>query len=354
MMKRILVPLDGSTLAERALPVAAKLARSTEGALILVQALSDSTTYASPLVPQIVPVATDEEIQRAQAYLTEKARLPVLSGLSVETVVLAESPALSILDAASEYRADMIVMTSHGRTGVSRWVLGSVAGHVARQAQVPVLMLRQHQLPFWTNGAELVAGSERPGQVATVPPLRVLVPLDGSPLAESALEPAASCAQALVHGVEAVTGSPSGSIPCLLDLVLVVRPFDRVAENIPEVLVVASAEGYLKRAAAWVEVDHPGVRVGWEVVQGGDVAGTLIAIAAGTKPAEDQDVLRSSAEDGRGRAVREESSEYTLLAMATHGRTGVTRWVWGSIAERVVLRTELPVLLVHPQQSQPA
>jgi nucleotide-binding universal stress UspA family protein len=165
MMNRILVPLDGSLLAEHALAVAAKLARSTGGTLILVQALAMPVEYGSPLVPQVVPLANEEQERQSQAYLTQKASLPMLCGLPSETAVLSEAPALAILNAAIDYQADMIVMTSHGRTGISRWVFGSVAEHVVRQAQVPVLVLRQHQLPFWIEGAELVEAPKTPGRI---------------------------------------------------------------------------------------------------------------------------------------------------------------------------------------------
>ena len=348
MMKRILVPLDGSLLAESALAVAAKLARSTDGMLILVQALALPVEYDSPLMPQVLPREVGDDDARVQAYLTRQASLPMLSGLPVKTAVLTAAPALSILNAATEYQADMIVMTSHGRTGVSRWVFGSVAEHVARQAHVPVLVLRQHQLPFWTEGAELVEAPKIPGLVEAFPQLRILVPLDGSPLAESVLEPAATCGVALVRGVELATRVPKGSIGCLLHLVLVVRPIDILVENMPEALVVPGAEGYLQRIAAGLEASHPGVAVSWEVVTGSDVAGTLVTIANGAKSANGQEAVVTSSEGG-GAPVPGESNEYTLLAMATHGRTGVMRWVWGSITERVVQKTELPVLLVRPQ-----
>lgn len=138
MMKRIVVPLDGSSLAEHALAVAATLARSSGGTLILVQALTLPAAVESPLVPQVIPFDLEDQMRRSQAYLRRQVGLPVLSGLPIETAVLTEPPALSILNAAAEYRADMIVMTSHGRTGFSRWIFGSVAEHVARQAHVPV------------------------------------------------------------------------------------------------------------------------------------------------------------------------------------------------------------------------
>jgi nucleotide-binding universal stress UspA family protein len=340
MMNRILVPLDGSLLAEHALAVAAKLARSTDGMLILVQALAAPVEYDSPLVPQVVPVAIEEYERQAQAYLTQKASLPMLSGIPIETVVLSEAPALAILNAAIDCRADMIVMTSHGRTGVSRWVFGSVAEHVARQAQVPVLVLRQHQLPVWIEGAELVEAPKTPGLLDTFSRLRVLVPLDGSPLAESVLEPAACCADTLLRGVEQAIRSPKGSIECLLHFVLVVRPFDALAENMPEALVMVGAKKYLKQVADRVHASHPDMLVTWEVIAAGDIADTLVTIAEGTKPAEGHETLLTSSEAVRAQ-IPGEPREYTLLAMATHGRTGIMRWVWGSITERVVHKTHL-------------
>ena len=326
MMKRILVPLDGSLLAERALAVAATLARSTDGALILVEALTLPVEYDSLLAPQVTPHEIEEKLRVAQAYLTRQVDLPILSDLPVETRVRTEAPALAILNVAAECRADMIVMTSHGRTGFSRWVFGSVAEHVARQAEIPVLMLRQ-RLPFWTDGAELVEAPHSPSPVEPLS-LRVLVPLDGSPLAEAALDPAASCVRALVRGVKRATGpSVEKSAGCRLHLVLVVRPIDSIADNLPEVLVVSDAKKYLGEVVDQLNDTYPDVPVTSEVIASGDVAGAIVGIL-------------------------DSEDEYSLLAMATHGRTGILRWVWGSMTERVVQKTQLPILLVRPHTHQ--
>ncbi|MGO8946103.1 MAG: universal stress protein [Ktedonobacterales bacterium] len=345
MMKRILVPLDGSMLAERALAVAEKLARATDGSLILVQALAAPVEYGSPLIPQVVPLTIVEHERRAQAYLTRQAELPMLSGVPTQTCVLAEVPAVAILNAAATYQAELIVMTSHGRSGFSRWVFGSVAEHVARQAEIPVLVLRQHQLPFWTEGAELVEAPEAPVASEPFPELRVLVPLDGSHLAEAALEPAASCAVALVRGVEQASRVPRGSIGCHMRLVLVVRPIDEFAENIPEAVLVLNANAYLRQTAERLQQAHPDVSVSWEVATGGDVAESLLTILHGAE-------LGAERQPAFGQTdVAPPVNPYTLLAMATHGRTGIMRWVWGSITERVVQKTQLPLLLVRPNHN---
>jgi nucleotide-binding universal stress UspA family protein len=326
MLKRILVPLDGSALAQRALAVAAKLARYNDGELILVQALPITTTPYQAWVPETVAQDFAEREREGQAYLTSQAELPMLSGIPTQTEVLSGVAAIAILAAAQKQHADLIVMTSHGRTGFSHWVFGSVAEHVTRQAETPVLVLRQRRLPFWVEGAELVEVATDASGTATIPDLRVLLPLDGSPLAEAALEPAASCAESLVRGVEQATGQPAGSVGCRLHLALVVRPFETLPENMPEALVVTGAKTYLQHIAERLRTAHPALQVTWEVAASDDVAQSLVKLL----------------QDDEG------GQPFTLLAMATHGRTGIMRWIWGSITERVVHRTELPVLLVRP------
>jgi nucleotide-binding universal stress UspA family protein len=324
MLKRILVPLDGSELAERALAVAARLARQNNGSLLLVQAVEMPIAYDA-WIPATFAMALPEREREAKAYLTRQAELPMLSGIPTRTDLPRGAAAQAILNAADEYSADLIVMTSHGRTGVRHWVFGSVAEHVARQSKIPVLVLRQSQFPFWVQGAELVNGVPRVPDKLAISGLRVLVPLDGSPLAEAALEPAASCAVSLVRGVEQATGSAQGSVGCHLHLALVLLPFETLAENMPEALVLTGAETYLQRVAKRLCSAHPGLEITWEVYAAGDVAESLVKLLQRDKTGE----------------------PFTMLAMATHGRTGVMRWIWGSITERVIHKTQLSLLVVR-------
>jgi nucleotide-binding universal stress UspA family protein len=115
----------------------------------------------------------------------------------------------------------------------------------------------------------------------------------------------------------------------------------------PEALIVSGAEAYLKKTAGSIEKAHPGVRVSWEIVAGSDVAGILVSMAEGSRPADDEVIHRASSEAEKSTSVSADGG-YTLLAIATHGRTGIMRWVWGSITERVVQKTEIPLLLVRP------
>src|SRR2546429_7761457 len=131
MFKRILVPLDGSGRAERALPIAARLARAWGGSIILVRVVSTEPAASSPSAPgKPILVQTVGEVDRTQAesYLAGVASSDLLRGLSVQTWVTVGLVAPSILAAASDAHADLIVMCSHGYTGVRQWWMpGSVA-----------------------------------------------------------------------------------------------------------------------------------------------------------------------------------------------------------------------------------
>ena len=208
MFKRILVPLDGSGRAERALPIAARLARASSGSIFLVRVVNTAPAHlpSAPARPNLVQTVGEADQTLAESYLTGVARSELLSGLSVQTHVPVGIVTSSILSIAADKYADIIVICSHGYTGVRRWwMMGSVAAKVARFADVPVLVLRE--------GGPLPA-ERHPGEQ----PLRVLVPLDGSDYAEAALVPAANLAAALaapgkgaVHLTHVVQGSPTGT-----------------------------------------------------------------------------------------------------------------------------------------------
>src|SRR5437763_5958932 len=179
MFKRMLVPLDGSTRAERALPVAARIARATGGSIVLVQVATIPVTYAAYLGSSTHTLETVEsELTEAESYLSTVAGSEVLQGIETETLALYGAVAASILSTAPSCKADLIVMTSHGYTGMERGVLGSVAQKVARHSPVPVLVLHE-------------TGAIPTGPHPDASPLRALVTLDGSVLATAAIEPAA-------------------------------------------------------------------------------------------------------------------------------------------------------------------
>jgi len=143
MFKHILVPLDGSARAESALPVAARIARASGGAVMLVQVASIPVMYETSIAASYTANLIDVEINDSEEYLKALAHSDTLAGIKVETSALFGAAAQTILSVATSYNIDLIVMTSQGKTGMKRWVLGSVAQKLARHSPMPVLVLHE-------------------------------------------------------------------------------------------------------------------------------------------------------------------------------------------------------------------
>jgi nucleotide-binding universal stress UspA family protein len=142
-LERILVPLDGSHLAELALPRATDLARPAGATVVLLRAAAAHTINGDPAEAQILAVREAEEYLGRVA-----ARLRAEGFEKVETSVWYGPAAPAIVDAARLRRADLIVMSSHGRSGLGRLILGSVAESVLRGTGVPILLLRAPDAPL--------------------------------------------------------------------------------------------------------------------------------------------------------------------------------------------------------------
>lgn len=323
MFQHILVPLDGSPRAEQALPVAARIARFTGGTLLLVQVVSSPLDYdgglaLSSLVNQRV---IDEEMSGATTYLQSLAVSPELAGIDIRTEVLFGLPVQHLLAFAETPEVDLIVLCSHGRTGFTRWVLGSVAHALVHQCLLPILVLRQGETS--SSLAPLNAAS----------PFRTLVPLDGSPRAEVALRPAAYLTAALAAGGQGA-----------IHLSQVVK----IGPTIPEEGFVSELEGfareqneaalqhartYLSQAEERLSPEGKDLHLSLthSVEQAPDVASALLILAEHGKVGE--------------------TSEYSpcdLIALSTHGRGSLERWVMGSVTDRVLNTTKLPMLIVRP------
>ena len=170
MFHRILVPLDGSRRAEQALPIAARLARASRGTIVLLRAVSIPNEFASYLTLESIPMQSDIDaaLDEASTYLRGITTISSLAGVHAETEVSLSQAAAAILSAVDSHHIDLIVLCSHGYTGLTRWLMGSVAEKVAHHSPMPVLVLREGgTLPVSSHPD---AGSS----------WRVLVPLDGS------------------------------------------------------------------------------------------------------------------------------------------------------------------------------
>ena len=141
MYKKILVPLDGSELAEKALDHAEKLAETFDAEVVLLQVVAFIPIYGAPEL--VVPFVVDEkQKEAAEKYLTCLAEALKKKGLKVAVKVnVGMQVAAEIIDFAKESGADLIVMCTHGRSGITRWVLGSIAQKVLTRAETPILLV---------------------------------------------------------------------------------------------------------------------------------------------------------------------------------------------------------------------
>lgn len=294
MVRSILVPLDRTPFAERALPLALGFARRTGARLRLIEIhgpemLGNIHAGWVPFEPEL-----DAELRRTERlYLDATARLLAsVSPVAVSTAqpagsaITAEAIAAAILGHIREVRADLIVTATHGRGPRGRLVSGSVAHSLVRHAGIPVLLVRP-------TGPE-------PAAISEVVPEQVLIPLDGSEMAERVLEPAAELARAAGAG-------------CLL---LQVAETNRRGRNGGG----ACPEEYLERVAGGIR--RQGLDVTTRVIAARDAASAIAAEAG--RPGD------------------------RLVAMSTHGRGGLSRLVMGSVAEQVLRATPTPVLVYRP------
>jgi nucleotide-binding universal stress UspA family protein len=327
MFQRILVPLDGSDGAERAIPVAARIARASGGSIVFIRVVpppAEVGTFGAGLHGTIAMKpeveASEKEFADATNYLVTviTGYVDELAGIATETDVATGATSSTIFSTAGYEHVDLIVMCSHGETGLKRWVLGSVAQQAVRHSPVPVLVLNEH------------------GAVPPVPdaarPLRVLVPLDGSELAESALEPAAQL-------IAALTAPVQGELH-LLRVVDLPSAYGKmksqayISDNVQEE-ARKEAEAYVKAVAdrLYETTFATGkLNITSSAAVSTDVAGTIIKLAEQTEG--------------------DENSSCDLIAIATHGREGLRRMVMGSVTEHLLGSTKLPLLIVRPHEAE--
>ncbi|HEY7420096.1 MAG TPA: universal stress protein [Ktedonobacteraceae bacterium] len=326
MFQHVLVPLDGSVRAERAIHVAARLVRASGGTLTLLRIVTYPAHVeylpAAPTMSGIYLFDQQKAIEEAQWYLKQLVlSRSELQGLQVVTNVYSGVPAQMILRYAQAENVDLIVMCSHGDTGFRRWMLGSVALQVSRHAAMPVMVLNAH------GDVTLL------GQPSAERPLRVLLALDGSPLAESALVPAAQLCAALAAPAQGV-----------LHLVIVAPLLQLIWDR-------EDVSGHVHKEhmeAARLYLDEVEQRL-----REGDLAQLNLAVSSSVVGENDvADVLIRVAEQGEYVKDLKDFRGCDMIAMATHGRSGLTRWTMGSITERVLGATRLPLLVVRPHPSK--
>jgi nucleotide-binding universal stress UspA family protein len=303
MLNRILVPLDGSTLAERALSCAVTLARGLPAELVLFRAIwipPDELGILNRAAVELDEIA-DRVRAEADDYLGTLVAQLRDGGLNARHAVRRGPAAEAILDYAEQANVDQIVMATHGYSGIKRWTHGSVAERVLQTARVPLLLVR-------VTEQDLARGWQWPMLCR-----RILVPLDGSAVAEQILPTVTAIAQALDAklilfqvSIAYVTGWMTGEW---------YLPIQGVLDTAEQ-----DAQAYLDAVAGRLEEQGLDVVTATSI---GSVADCIVDYA--------------------------EASQVDLIAMCTHGRTSLARWALGSVADRVLRAGSTPILLVRAQ-----
>jgi nucleotide-binding universal stress UspA family protein len=291
MFHNILVPLDGSKLAERALPYAKFLATALELPVDLLH-VHDPQTAA--------PAAYS---MPGAGYL-EQVAATLAPSLTVNCCVAGGSAAEVIVDNASRDANTLIMMATHGRSGAQRWLLGSVAQKVLQVSINPLLLIRPTQETRPEAEARLSA---------------VIIPLDGSHLAEKIFTPVIYLANRLRLQVVLIR-----------TYTLPTTGYFMAAGISPPALGELGAK-IKQEATAYLQAKV-------EQLQAEGIEKVSSVVAAGRAPEAIIDLARGTAN--------------AMVAMSTHGRSGIGRWVLGSVADRVVSYCGNPVLVVRPASSQ--
>jgi nucleotide-binding universal stress UspA family protein len=302
MISNVLLPVDGSTFSEHALPFAAELARRTGARLHIVQVHETPIAQAYPDGMPVQDPGWDGALRaRSEEYLRSLAhQCMARTGIGPVTELLDGPVAPALAAYASEVGVDLIVMTTHGRGGISRAWVGSVADALVRSACVPIYLIRPKEQEIdWTP---------RKGT------RHVLIPLDGSELAE-AMIPAATA-------LGVVLDARYTLLRVVLPVPFLIGP-QATGPSFTEGGALAArelADGYLHEVAGRLRA------------RGADVATDVVLH---TVPAL---------------AILDYAATHSvdLIAMATHGRGGWSRLALGSVADKVMRGTMMPVLLYRP------
>ena len=295
MYKRMLVPLDGSELSEVVFPYAKELAGRLDLEIILLHVHNPEESETLPLHQayierkvEVMARQTEEMRQRTGIGQGDKA-------VQVRGELVAGYPAEEILRYADENDVGFILMATHGRSGIRRWVLGSVAEKILQASKIPVWLVR--------------AGVPAEVVYDKWPRITMLVPLDGSELAEAVLPHVKTLAKQ--QGIEQMDVVLFGVAEPSVGSVYYIPNVPTTLEEMKEYL--AKIEKRLKDA---------GLTVRSEVRRGNPTE--QIIEYAGENP-------------------------FNLIVMSTHGRSGLGRWVFGSVADKVLHGASSPVFLIRPQ-----
>jgi nucleotide-binding universal stress UspA family protein len=296
MLNRVLVPLDGSSLAECVLPHAVTLARAFGAHITLVRVVE--RTPAIGMARAVDPLSWYIRKSEAEAYLEDVLNRFAEIELGVNSIVLEGRAAERIVEYTHDNDIDLIVISSHGRSGLSRWNINSVVQKVILRAYVPVLIVRAYH--------------DVPKELAGLSYERLLVPLDGSQRAECVLPLATTLTRSCQADLLLAHVVKEPEIPRRKPLTDEEQALiDRIVERNCE-----QAERYLKEVRARVPESSQ-----TRILVSADAAAVLHTL------------------------IQQENVD--LVALSAHGYSGETRWPYGSIALNLIAYGTTPLLIVQ-------
>lgn len=299
MYRSILVPLDGSPGSEQAVALAATIALRTHATVRLVHVHLPQHIYIIGAMPILDTPADHQQREQEQSYLTAVASRLRDQDIEVRTSVCDGSITAALRTYAAQHAVDLVVMTTHGRSGVSQLWFGSVADQLVRALPMPILLLHPT--------------SDIPADQAPPALHHILIPLDGSELSEDCIEHALALGAmmearyTLLHVVELPpTGYSEFSTSALSE-------HARAAAS-------HAATSYLDQVAGRLCERAPDMH---------------IAVTTG-RPSK---LIPAYAKE----------HDVDLIAMSTHGRSGFARWYFGSVTTSVLRTNTTPLLISKPQ-----
>jgi nucleotide-binding universal stress UspA family protein len=294
MFTRILVPLDGSATAEKALPYARALGRALEIPVELLAAIETAGDFSTEKA-RYLDTLIEDGVRNSQEYLKRVSK--TFSGAAVQCIVEKGRAEEVIIARAATHQGTLIAMATHGRSGLNRWLLGSVAEKVLRGANNAVLVVRANE--------EATAEGE-------AAPDSIIVPLDGSALAESVLPCTVELAKAFNFKVTLLRS---------YSLKQIIFSFEEYSPDLDELKgeLKWEAMSYLDEKVS--ELKSRGlVDVSCYVTEG-DAAETIIEMAMG--------------------------APNSVISMSTHSGSAIKHWVLGSVTEKVLRHANNPVLVIR-------
>jgi nucleotide-binding universal stress UspA family protein len=305
MYKVIMAPTEGSDSERAAISVAVKLAQRFEAELRLVRVETAPLVIETVIRPPVLEITEqtlrDERLARLRKLEALGTECRSLGGIHVITALEDGPVAPKLRDHARKFKVDLIVMSSHSRGGLKRITLGSVTDYLIRNTNIPVLVVKPPASFMGATPEETVA--------------RIVVPLDGSALAEQILPEVA----ALALRVNATVSLLQVLTPLTYSQQQIMQP------GLPWWDVdIAVADSYLARAASYLTEE--GVTVSKDVILSDDIATAILDYAARTRA--------------------------DLIAIATTGSGGMSRFVFGTVADEVTRKSPTSLLVFHPKREQ--